>query len=147
MTEQPQASTEAEPEGGGEKEGAAGDEDVDGEADAEDSDAESEPEEESCCNKVHLFEILRQARQFFHNISNVQPLIGSCTLCCFLGMVCAFLAKGKKGASRVQFVHFGLSPVFSDFLFQGKGGSRAMKAKRAREERERGGRARRGRRR
>ena len=35
MTEQPQASTGAEPEGGGEKEGAAGDEDVDGEADAE----------------------------------------------------------------------------------------------------------------
>merc|ERR1712203_328109 len=93
VTEQPQASTEAEPEGEGEKEGAAGDEDVDGEADAEDSDAESEPEEESCCNK---------------------PLIGSCTLCCFLGMVCAFLAKGKKG----------------------KGGSRAMKAKkRAREAR------------
>ena len=64
MTEQPQASTGAEPEGEGEKEGAAGDEDVDGEADAEDSDAESEPGEESCCNKVHLFEILRQARQF-----------------------------------------------------------------------------------
>merc|ERR1712130_340879 len=102
VTDQPKANTEAEEaeEGENGEEGAGGDED--GEADAEDSDGESEEEEEggccSCCNK---------------------PLIGSCTLCCFLGAVCGFvcavLASGKKG----------------------KRGSRAMKARKARRGRRR----------
>ena len=100
VTEQPKANTEAE--GKNEEEGAGGDEVEDGEeADAEDSDGESEEEEEggccSCCNKASspIFIISKTS------LKNLQPLIGSCTLCCCLGAVCAFIVAGKKGTSRV----------------------------------------------